>query len=408
MVSAATGKKKNSLYEWIANAVEKHNFYKKRRSEVTQFMPTMLAQFPKIHILEERLDALDGSEDCPVEEVAALLGEVVRLKMETRPNQHTKRIEKVESLGRHLLGHLDEVEKGNADLQMQDFKHYDLVVANLMQLQPENSEYPRKALQCRKLRQMVGTVNLKKDVIAKAELLSADLTSAVVHAEFAALASLMQGVDLSESKDAVEKVGRAVLRQVKDGVLNGSEEAFVATTLDVFEIVASAGGLPEVACTMHCKAKEISASKALNKVKQMGGTVADIVSLSTSAAAIEVLRLKAQELFRYITQCSKEKVMLLNEALETDTFEECKKFLGELSSFELNQADEKMKAAAKKLHPTIGVADVSYKMKWADGVDSFKDLAIAAEKVLAVEATLKKLTEEYNQVLRLVVFFSSN
>ena len=164
MVEENTGKTTNCLYTWIANAVEKSEFYRKKRMEVCQFMPTMVAQERKLVDLDAEIANLKG-ETSELNDLVSVLDKLCSMKMETRPDQHAERIQKAQSRANSSLKILDQIEQGMQDVSMETFTICEAVIKHLMTLLPENSMYPHKNLQCAKLVQLVGTKNLKKDVV---------------------------------------------------------------------------------------------------------------------------------------------------------------------------------------------------------------------------------------------------
>ena len=264
-----TGKTSNCLYTWIANAVEKSFLHRKKRKEVAQFMPTMLSQRSKLEVLDFELDNLKG-ETSELNALSLVLERLSSKKIETRPDQHADRIKKAQSLANASLQILDQIEAGMQEVGMETFATCETVIKHLMVVLPENPLYPHKTMQCRKLVQVVGTTNLKKDVVNTGQLLE-DLTSVPKFSAFVALVSFMQGVDLSDNKAMVEVMALDALQKIKDGKLEGCDVAYSDGLLDAWEIVVSSADLPLCARTFQYKDKEFAAKFALDNVKGLGG-----------------------------------------------------------------------------------------------------------------------------------------
>ena len=364
-------------------------------------MPTMLLQEGKLARFDQRInEVVEGATD--LSGVYGVLTDLVQLQMETRPNFHKKRLAIMEAACVEKLKVLDEVEQNAKVISMEDFGCYEKIISSLMQIFPEASEYPRRHKQCTKLKQVVGTWNLKKDVVGKGNALEQDMQSNQKYSEFCALASLMPGVDISDNKSEVCACSSKVLQRVQTGALNDCEEAFVEGLLDAYETVATAAQATKEANTLQLKKKELKADWAYNKVRKMGPTPKDILANSASSEAIEQLRVKTNELRS--TRISLDKADGLLKDYTTDGIhEKCQGFLTELAKHEMALADDKLQKTAKELQPRTGVDANSYKIKWSTGIKDFATLAKAAETHLSPEASLTKLATDFNEALHLVI-----
>ena len=384
--------------------MEKSAFYRKRRNQVTQFMPTMISQSRKLSHFDERIEAL-VADPTRLSEMRQLLDELLLLNMETRPNFHKDRVAKLEAVARQSLQILDAVEERKADLSMSDFTVCEEAIVKLMTLSPEAADYPRRKVQCRNLVQVVGTMNLKKDVVGKGDALEKDITSVQKSSEFSQLASLMHGVDLTEKKAEVSSCSLKVLQHCKDGHLNECEETFVEGLLDAYATVASAAGALQESNTLQLKQKELKAKWALDKVHKMGAGAKEITTNAASTQCIEQLRLKANDLASTNNELQK-KGGLLEEFANTELGGQCQQLLTILGKHEMAVADDRLKKVGKELHPKVGVDPKTYENKWACGITDFADLAKVAETDLAPESSVSQLAQDFTQVFELVVSLS--